>query len=37
MNIILNRYHQCETPSFGAHSGDLSGRITSKIAGSRRD
>jgi hypothetical protein len=37
MNIILSRYHQCETPSFGAHSGDLSERITSRIAESRRD
>jgi hypothetical protein len=37
MNIILSRYHQCETPPFGVPSGDLSGRITSKIAASRRD
>jgi hypothetical protein len=37
MNIILSRYHQCETPPFGVPSAGLSGRITSKIAGSRRD
>jgi hypothetical protein len=37
MNIILSRYHQCETPLFGVPSGDLTGRITSKIVGSRRD
>jgi hypothetical protein len=37
MNIILSRYHQCETPSFDVPSDGLSGRITSKIAGSRRD
>ena len=36
MNTILSHYHQCETPVFGVTSGGLSGRITPKIAGSRR-
>ncbi|UJR25060.1 hypothetical protein I4U23_006420 [Adineta vaga] len=36
MNTILSHYHQCETPPFGITSGGLSGRITPKVAGSRR-
>jgi len=36
MNTILSHYHQCETPPFGATGVDLSGRITPKVAGSRR-
>jgi hypothetical protein len=34
---IIIQYLTCETPPFGVPSGDLSGRITSKIAASRRD
>ncbi|CAF2900291.1 unnamed protein product [Rotaria sp. Silwood2] len=36
MNTILSHYHQCETPPFGATGGGLSGRLTPKVAGSRR-
>jgi len=36
MNTILSHYHQCETPLFGVNAGGLSGRITPKVAGSRR-
>jgi hypothetical protein len=36
MNTILSHYHQCETPPFGIAGSGLSGRITPKIAGSRR-
>ncbi|CAF1634464.1 unnamed protein product, partial [Adineta steineri] len=37
MNTILSHYHQCETPPFGVTGGGgLSGRITPKVAGSRR-
>lgn len=36
MNTILSHYHICETPPFGAIGSGLSGRITPKIAGSRR-
>jgi hypothetical protein len=35
MNTILSHYHQCETSPFGV-TGGLSGRLTPKIAGSRR-
>jgi hypothetical protein len=36
MNTILSHYHQCETSPFGGNAGGLSGRITPKVAGSRR-
>ncbi|CAF3245537.1 unnamed protein product [Rotaria socialis] len=36
MNTIVSHYHQCETPPFGATGCGLSGRITPKVAGSRR-
>ena len=36
MNTILSHYHQCDTPPFGVGNAGLSGRLTPKIAGSRR-
>ncbi len=36
MNTILSHYHQCETQSFGVTNAGPSGRITPKVAGSRR-
>jgi hypothetical protein len=36
MNTILSHYHQCETPLFGVSGTGLSGRLTPKVAGSRR-
>jgi hypothetical protein len=36
MNTILSHYHQCETQSFGVTNAGPSGRMTPKVAGSRR-
>ena len=36
MNTILSHYHQCETIIFSVTSAGHSGRITPKVAGSRR-
>ncbi|CAF3953226.1 unnamed protein product [Rotaria sp. Silwood1] len=36
MNTILSHYHVCETPPFDVTGSGLSGRITPKVAGSRR-
>ena len=36
MNTILSHYHLCESGPFGVTSGGHSGRMTPKVAGSRR-